>query len=225
MFMQSSFDSEIFGRPCYRLMSPVIEPDCYRLEKVLSEPSVFVDGKFGAEDVTTANWLLQHGFRKVCTQFELVCHLSDDLSVMGRGTLTPILALDADVIRRHAENFVVNRFRLDYRLECERCVQLYRRWIENSLSGRRQVIHIEENFITYSVVQAGVMQIDLVSILRRSQGIGSELLDGLKAYAVQEGIREICVTTECENRPAWRFYLRNGFVPRRFLNVFHFIQE
>jgi len=27
--------------------------------------------------------------------------------------------------------------------------------------------------------------------------------------------------TECENRPAWRLYLRSGFEPARFTSVFH----
>jgi hypothetical protein len=66
------------------------------------------------------------------------------------GEFSDALAVPDDVLWRHAGNFRSDRFSQDPLLPEEGVRTLYRRWIGDSLSGRKRVAHDGKDFCTYA---------------------------------------------------------------------------
>jgi len=217
---RQAFDSDAFGIPFHRVVR--FDPDgvvgeTKRLEA--AGPHV-IDAKLPAEDLENAFLLQRAGFRRICTQFELVHDLEEPLSRAIGIEFSDRLELPDELLWEHARNFVYDRFSMDPLLPPEGGRTLYRRWIGNSLTGRRRVVHDGRNFCTYAEGD-GRVSIDLVSVLDGGRGIGSRLMAALVGLARERGAGSIVVVTECENRPAWSLYLKCGFRVSRFMSVFH----
>ena len=220
----SAFDSDAFQRPFYRVQ---------RLEGSLAEevqqlrqrhPSLIVDAKIPASDVDSSRLLWSLGFRKVCMQIVLSrTRFASPASAAG-AEVSSRLDLDDGDVQRHAANFVFDRFSLDPLLPRADTQRLYARWIRNSLTGgHKDVVHVDQHFCTMSV-NGSAARIDLVSVLEPRRGLGRMLVDGACRLADERGAETLSVTTECENRSAWRLYQRCGFVPTDFVAVFHLVQ-
>ena len=55
----------------------------------------------------------------------------------------------------------------------------------------------------------------------RGQGIGTALVNHVKAYAAESGLARLDVVTQGRNTLACRFYEKNQFVVKSELNVYH----
>jgi len=66
-------------------------------------------------------------------------------------------------------------------------------------------------FVSYSI---GGDQCEITSIdsLRAGLGIGTALIEAVKAIAIQSGCRRLFLITTNDNTPALRFYQRRGFI-------------
>ena len=99
-----------------------------------------------------------------------------------------------------------------------------RTWMANSLSGRREVVVLDGDFVTFRAGPAGTaLEVDLVSVARSRQGRGhgGRLMRHLLHHAGTVGASEVLVTTEAENVPAQRLYSRSGFELRLARACFH----
>ena len=96
----------------------------------------------------------------------------------------------------------------------------------NNRNARRpteiRLIIINNNFITFKIVD-DIIKLDLSSVLDKGSGIGTQLINKIKIFALQNNIHKISVVTECENLNAVNFYLANEFKVNKFLTCFHFI--
>lgn len=229
---RQAFDSDAFGFAWYRVVDVAaagLAAEVAALER-RGDPHA-IDAKLPAEALDEARLLQDLGFRRVCTQFELLHPLAGAEAGTGAEPagapaieLSDSLALPDDVLWRHAHNFRFDRFSQDPLLPEAGVRTLYRRWIGNSLAGRKRVAHDGRNFCSYAERPDG-WSIDLVSVLDAGRGIGLRIVSALVAHARTRGAPSLSVVTECENRPAWRLYLRSGFAPARFVTVFHKVQR
>ncbi len=107
---------------------------------------------------------------------------------------------------------------------------LYRLWTENSIRGiladatfayAGQDGHVA-GFITAKKGQGGA-RVGLVAVAPhlRGQGIGKALLDSVEDWACREGITDIYVSTQAENKAACGLYSRCGYAVSREEAVFH----
>lgn len=65
--------------------------------------------------------------------------------------------------------------------------------------------------LTYTPVDADTVEIVTIDALRRTEGIGTALLDTMAAAAIELGARRLVLTTTNDNVDALRFYQRRGF--------------
>ena len=108
-------------------------------------------------------------------------------------------------------------------MPAEGAVELMRRWITNSLAGRREVLAIGRNFCSYAVDDAR-LTIDLLSCPDAGQGVAGRLLTSIHAQAAARSCVEMRVTTEAENIAAMRVYQRAGFVPMQSWAAMHLVR-
>jgi len=229
---RQAFDSDALGFPWYRVVDVAAAGLAAAVADLERRGGPYgIDAKLPAEALDEARLLQGLGFRRVCTQFELRHALEPAGAGAGAAPaggpaveLSDSLALPDDVLWSHARNFRFDRFSQDPLLPDEGVRTLYRRWIGNSLGGRKRVAHDGRNFCTYAERPDG-WSIDLVSVLDAGRGIGTRIVGALVAHARERGAPSLSVVTECENRAAWRLYLRCGFAPARFVTVFHKVQR
>jgi GNAT superfamily N-acetyltransferase len=219
---RQAFDSEMFGVPFYRVLR--LDAQAIRRELAALSDTVprIIDAKLPADDLVHAQLLLENGFRKTCMQFELVHDLSEPPPAPAKGEIADRLELPEEVRWEHARNFLYDRFSLDPLLPDEAVNRLYRNWITNSLSGRKRVVHDGSDFCSFSEKDDEI-SIDLLSVLCAGRGIGSGLLARLIEYGRDSRLGLVRVVTECENRPAWRLYLKSRFRVGDFRTVFHLV--
>lgn len=65
--------------------------------------------------------------------------------------------------------------------------------------------------LTYTRLDAETVEVVTIDALRRTEGIGTALLDAMAAAAVEWGARRLVLTTTNDNVDALRFYQRRGF--------------
>ncbi len=225
MITRLAFDEAALGRPCYRLTDPISEEDLAALAAHAGLPGaadIFADAKVAAFDIATARRLLQAGFKKICTQVDLVHDLAavPDAGAGTDATITDTLALDTATIAAHARNFKTSRFQQDPALPVALADRLYEQWIANSTGGRRRVAAIGHDFITFADTGA-VRTIDLVTVLQKRRGRAAAMLAALLADAKKTGKSAVLVRTEAENAGALAAYRRAGFEITDFVSVFH----
>lgn len=215
----SAFDAEAFGVAYYRVHDLDGLED--EVRDVLSGPgSVVIDAKRPAEDVVGAGRLQHCGFRKVCMQVALTAaprEAEAEGVTVSRGHQA-----DPGMVLAHARNFRFDRFSLDPAIAEAGRVDLYRRWIANSLAGL-DVAHTDGDFCSFKRRDERLV-IDLVSVLRPHQGIGRRLVRAVLGQAHGSSAAAVDVVTECENRPAWRLYAALGFTVDRYVQVFHLVR-
>jgi GNAT superfamily N-acetyltransferase len=218
------FDSEAFRLPFYRVRQLDEKLLSVAIEKLIAAPGpLAIDAKIAADDIPSAQLLMNLGFRKICTQFTLTHPLSETPPA-SEAAIDRTLLLDESTIWQHARNFRYDRFSLDPLLPTDGRQCLYFKWIINSLTlGKKLIAHLGQDFCSFSAGPEGVV-IDLVSILRPRQGTGTKLVDAIIGYAQSHGFERVKVTTECENKPAWNLYLGRGFQVSGFVSVFHFLK-
>jgi hypothetical protein len=215
---RSAFDGEAFGFPYWRVGDlDGLEAD---LEPILATPGpLAIDAKRPAEDVDGAKRLVDAGFRKICMQLVLVAPAvpSDDGVAVTAG-----LPASPELVLAHARNFRFDRFSLDPRLPAAGRVELYRRWIGNTFANLH-IAHDGGDFCSFKL-RDGRVVIDLLSVLHPRRGVGRRVVRGVLGAAARLGSPTVEVVTECENRPAWRLYVGEGFAVDRYVQVFHYVR-
>src|ERR1035437_4107245 len=184
-----------------------------------------VDAKVPASDIQNCHLLMSLGFRTVAMMIRLTHSLGGSLEAPARAGIVPRLDLPEAAIWRHARNFRYDRFSLDPLLDAQGVARLFFRWIANSLTqGRQRVVHIGSDFCTFALRPDGSAVIDLVSVLEHGKGIGKALVAATIDEARRLGASALHVTTECQNLPAWKLYLRSGFQPADFTCAMHLVR-
>jgi hypothetical protein len=225
MLQFQQFDSNAFGIPFYRLTEPASTTLAGELAGLTKAPPFIVDAKLPAEDISNATRLMKLGFRKICVQLELECGLFSPKLYCEGAKISDRIVFPDSVIDAHARHFTFDRFALDPELSATGHERLYKQWIRNSLERGTHLVALKgENFITFKS-DGRPLRIDLVSILNKRRGIGSDLLQTIFSFAEQQKIGTVKVVTECENLPALKLYMKAGFVPARFFSVFHLVQK
>lgn len=218
--VRSDFDSEIFGVDFYRVVSNEIGLVRHEIE-VLPRERLIVDAKIAADDLGLVAGLGAIGFRKASTLVEFETKPAADTA--ADPDLSRSLELGSEDLDAHARGFRFQRLMQDVRLDRARTTELMRRWIKNSLAGRRETLAIGRNFCTFSVDRQR-MTIDLLSCLDKGQGIGGRLLRSVHAEATARGCTEVRVTTEAENIGAMRLYSAAGFRPVAAWAAMHLVR-
>lgn len=224
--VKQSFDSDAFGIPFYRITELSMARLAEELPSITAARPVIIDAKVPEPNVEAGSWLLGQGFRKICTQLELLWPTgAASLSGSADGVrLVDELSLTDDELGAHARNFIFDRFSQDPALPRSGVHRLYERWIRNSTSGRRRVLRAGRSFFTFSVA-GDLVRTDLLSVLDKRQGMGRRLVASLLEHARSIDARGISVITECENVPSWNLFMRAGFQLRSFQSVFHFVSR
>ena len=123
-----------------------------------------------------------------------------------------------------------SRFRSDPRIPNERCAELFRTWIRNSVSRSfaDNVIvardkHEVSGFVTV-LAREGVGSIGLLGVGEsyRGQGIGGELVDAALSWFATQGCSKASVVTQFKNHAARKLYESNGFYMERTDHFYHF---
>ena len=123
-----------------------------------------------------------------------------------------------------------SRFNTDSNLPRSKFEELYRLWIDNSISGKfasKVFVYIEENeivgFTTLSI-KDNFGEIGLIAVDKSYQGksIGSKLIAKVEMCLFKKGIEYLRVPTQEANINAVKFYKRNDFniIERTF--IYHF---
>jgi GNAT superfamily N-acetyltransferase len=221
---QQAFDTEAFGLPFHRIKRFDLSRLGDELDGLIQRAPIIIDATVPVDQRECTYFLMERGFRKICTQFELHHDLSGSPTRAPGARISDRIDISEECLAAHAENFVYDRFSLDPLIDHEGCKQLYCRWIRNSLGGRKQVVHVGDDFCTFAESDQRV-EIDLVSVRRGGHGIGSNLIAALVHHVRERGLPAISVVTECENEPAWRLYMKCGFQVAMFRSVLHYVNR
>jgi hypothetical protein len=223
MLQYLEFDQTFFKKPCYRLRPNVSQAEWSQFDQMARREDIFADLKISASDLDTAYCALQRGFRKICTQVELM-HPLARVEPVGDVTFHDRLELTENQIRAHADHFRTCRFRQDPAIPTRIATNLYQQWIANSLSGNKRIAALGTNFCSFSD-DHGVRRIDLLSVVGRGRGLARQLLKAIAYDARATHIEKIIVTTEVENEAAIKAYRATGFDILSFSSVFHYLQS
>jgi len=218
----SSFDSDVFRVPFFRLTSVDAAELADELQVEKSKGPMIADAKIAAGDVAQERRLIGLGFRRVTTQVELTATIGTQWSGAQAAGFTDSLVLDATDLTAHAASFVFSRFLQDPFIPRADAVRFMETWINNSLNGRRKVVAIGRNFCTYQLRETA-LEIDLLSCLDRRAGIATRLLSAIRTIAANADLPAVQVVTEAENVPALRTYVLSGFVPSKATLAMHLV--
>lgn len=219
----SSFDSRMLGLEWYRLNGH----DPAQLERDLSilsgrrfglDARIQQDGAEGMLDVLRA-----HGGCVICEQSLFDAHLPQAVQRHPDVALSPRLEISPDAQDRHSANFPYSRFRRDPLLAEGAAARLYAAWWRNSLEGGALVAQCGERALCTFTLKAGIISIDLLSVLDKRQGQGRRLLETVMACGREMGATRIQVRTEIDN-PARFLYMAQGFREIRRWHVAHLIK-
>jgi hypothetical protein len=222
------FDTEIFQAPYYRVKDfnkSKIEREFNELKK--SGP-VIVDAKVDASDKELSNFFHNLGFKKICMQIELELPL-DKVEVSGDCGDADVridtnFMLSDDVIQKHAENFVYDRFSLDPLISKDKKNKLFFTWIKNSFADQGvKIVWLNNDFCSFKEREEEII-IDLISVLEKGKNTGTRILKELMRCGAVNNFKKIRVITECENQISVAFYQKNNFKISKFTSCFHFIK-
>lgn len=125
-----------------------------------------------------------------------------------------------------------SRFFIDKKFPIEAFENLYKEWIDKSLSGHladRVFVAIENKqiigFVTLKInedIRNG--EIGLIAVSEQAQGrrYGTKLVNQCIAYIQEKSMRSLTVATQMDNVQGCLFYERYGFLKDKITNVYHF---
>jgi len=217
------FDEGIFGVPYLRIPEPAAEgvEEAFRAA-LAGLAAAKADARAPARDRPTHARLVDLGFHRVCTQVTFEASPAAPVvdEAIARADRWP---LSDDEIAAHARGFTASRFAQDVKTEPALAERWIAAWLRNSLTGRRQVVALGPDVVTFALPDDdGVLIIDLVSVLRRGRRHGRRLVAYLRGLATTLGARAVRVSTEAENVAAQRLYTGQGFALTAARACFHF---
>ena len=201
------FDTRALGIQTFRIVDSRAD---WRSEVAgLPSPSL-CDVKIDADEHELRLALEAEGFRHVVTQTTL--HARPSAEQTHGVALASQLSLSEQDLDAHARNFTLSRHAADTRLPRSGSFKLMRRWVANSLGGRREVLHAGFNVLTFEE-RGPELVIDLLSVMEPRRGHGVRLVQAAREEAERRSLNGVTVTTEASNIAALRTYLRGGFLP------------
>ena len=123
-----------------------------------------------------------------------------------------------------------SRFNTDSNLPRSKFEELYRLWVDNSISGKlasKVFVYIEERkivgFTTLSI-KDNFGEIGLIAVDKNYQGksIGSKLIMKVEMYLYEKEIEYLRVSTQEANINAIKFYKKNNFKVIEKMFIYHF---
>lgn len=122
----------------------------------------------------------------------------------------------------------ITRFYQDPHFSRDRCDELYRTWITESLGGLASGVMVAidagriNGYVTV-VIDGDVARIGLIAVdsRARGRGHGGRLVEAALQYASERGARQMLVATQAGNIEALRLYERHGFRTARVGLWFH----
>ncbi len=222
------FDTEIFQVPYYRVKDFNENKIELEFNKLKESGSVIIDAKVDASDKELSNFFHNLGFKKICMQIELELPLNNtEISQIGGDTevkIAPIFMLPDDLIKKHAENFIYDRFSLDPLISKDKKNKLFFTWIKNSFTDQGiKIAWLNNDFCSFKEREEEII-IDLISVLEKGKNTGTRILKELMHYGAANNFKKIKVVTECENHISVAFYQKNNFKISKFTSCFHFIK-
>lgn len=128
---------------------------------------------------------------------------------------------------------VYSRFHTDPRFQNNEFQQLYRLWMERSISGdiADAVLVYDDGtgiagMVTVSA-RHGSAEIGLIAVDAsvRGKGIGKQLIAGAEQFAAEQGCNRLMVATQGANLPATGLYLKTGFSEYSGIYIYHWWQQ
>jgi dTDP-4-amino-4,6-dideoxy-D-galactose acyltransferase len=127
-------------------------------------------------------------------------------------------------------SFRYSRFYFDPEIPRRRADDLYRAWVENSITGGyaevtlvRGEVGSPEGFITCHLDgETGRIGLVGVSTEARGRGVGGRLVRDALAWFAARGATEVRVATQARNTGAQRLYQRAGFLVAESTVLFHY---
>jgi dTDP-4-amino-4,6-dideoxy-D-galactose acyltransferase len=126
---------------------------------------------------------------------------------------------------------VFSRFRVDTRFGIEKWRRLYHAWVANStlrtIADAVLIARTPEGrlagFITFGR-EGEKGSIGLVAVAEdvRGLGLGRRLLKAAERRCVQDGVRQLAVTTQFDNAPACGLYRSANYRLSSLVHVYHF---
>ena len=112
-----------------------------------------------------------------------------------------------------------SRFILDHNFKIEKFKELYKKWVDNSISkifADDLFVYQEENktigFVTFKVKnEIATIGLIAVSPNHQGKGIGSKLLNFLENYLFESKISTLLIPTQKSNLAACNFYKKQGY--------------
>lgn len=141
------------------------------------------------------------------------------------------LKIDKSLIYELAfESGKFSRFNLDPNFENDKFQELYKSWIDNSISNifaDDLLVYLEKNeihgFITYKK-ENDIATIGLVAVSQNCQGkgIGSQLLKAVEHNLINNSIKTVLIPTQQINEIACNFYKKQGYRIKETLFIKHY---
>lgn len=215
----SRFDSELLGLDWYRLQTPDSVGLADDLDR-LAGRHFWLDARVSQMDREVTDILTQRGGRLICDQLGFAADLSQPAASDDEVTVSSRLLMPEEILERHAANFSYSRFARDPRLPADAAIRLYRSWWETSLGGAKLVSHTGDGAVCTFRIAEGTVEIDLVSILDKRQGLGRRVVRKAMEYGWNNGARRITVRTEADN-PAALLYAALGMTQMQSWHLIH----
>lgn len=142
----------------------------------------------------------------------------------------PFSSLDPELEKLAYLSGIYSRFRLDENFVEDDFFRLYKTWIEKSVTKEiaDRVYVIKENDIITGMITLKYREcwseIGLIAVSENVQkkGAGKVLLQKCFKDSLKNGVLEIKVPTQMENKLACTFYEKNGFKIETITNIYHF---
>ena len=124
-------------------------------------------------------------------------------------------------------NFKFSRFYKDNKLKDE-MGSVYKDWISNSINKKNKSFLVckkgdkEVAFLLYKLIRNDYI-IELLFVRKEYQklGIGTNLIELLRENANKNKINNIYVGTQVSNIRAINFYIKNGFIVKKTIDIYH----
>jgi dTDP-4-amino-4,6-dideoxy-D-galactose acyltransferase len=217
------WDTEFFGFPIARVTDPLLTPQrCAEIDRFCRDHRVrCLYFPACADDPATLALAHERRFRFVDLRMLFGRKLDATFRARIIGShVRPATDVDLPVLERIAATSHRNtRFFYDGRFPVEKCEELYRTWIRQSVGDPHQHVVVAEADGEVAGYSACVLRerggglISLIAVDRsfRGRGIGSDLVNTSLAYFAEGGATEVTVTTQGWNVSSQRVYQQNGF--------------
>lgn len=236
-----AWDSAFFGFPIARLnrdeLTPerVVEADAWCRANDI-HCLYFLAGLDYMETIPLAE---RNGFNLVNLRVDTVC---PDLSpwrgqwaalTEGDGEVRLRLGRPEDVeplSRIAAGSFSTTRFVTDHRFPQEKVRQMYAAWVKSSFGGYADAMIVAEvrgepvGYMSLHLKSGDtVSRLSLMAVdaAQRGRGLGSLIIQGTNAWLAEQGVEEVWMATQGQNRTAQRLFQRFGYLSDSIKLYYH----